>query len=56
MATRTNQQVTQAIIRFRKKHQAESLATALYRYWIRYDLTADQMELLTRAKSHRMYC
>ena len=52
--TRTNHQVQKTILRFFNQYRdREEYYSALLRYWIKYDLTEYQCELLNNAKSFK---
>ena len=49
--TRTDKQVARAINRFMNYDDREKFYTATLNYWIRYDLTPEQVEMLSFARS-----
>jgi hypothetical protein len=51
MMTRTDKQVARAINRFMNYSDREKFYTATLNYWIRYDLTPEQIEMLSFARS-----
>jgi hypothetical protein len=48
--TKTNEQVEKAIKRITRNNSGEALYTALLNYWVKYDLSQEQCEMLNRAK------